>query len=220
MRLTKKNRGLLITFEGADGTGKSTQIELLAKDLIKSGYPVFVTREPGGTSFGEKVRNIVKTEKVTPLAELLLFEASRAELVETVIRPRLERGEIVLCDRYEESSLAYQGIVRELGVALVRNLNATATRKLKADFIVLLDPSRNLKTKGRLIARARSERNTDRFDEEGSAFHSQVQQAYRKLAQSDRRMHLYPSDLNRKLIHELILRDIKKFLGIKCLKNS
>src|SRR4029453_9258791 len=133
--------GRLIAFEGVEGAGKSTQLELLCRALEGRGREVVVTREPGGTPAGERVRALVLDPEVElhPRAEALLFAAARAELVEEVIRPALERGAVVLCDRYLDSSLAYQGSARGLGVGPVTEVNRFATGGIVPDLVVLLD---------------------------------------------------------------------------------
>jgi dTMP kinase len=166
---------VFVTFEGIDGSGKSTQAELLAEALRGEGHDVVTTREPGGTPLGEHIRDLLLNgQDMSPWAEAALFAAARAELVERVIAPALESGKIVICDRYVDSSLAYQGIARGLGVDEVLQLNEHATGGLFPDstFLVLVDPAT-------AAARAPS---TDRIEREGGDFHSKVDQAYRELA--------------------------------------
>jgi dTMP kinase len=170
---------VFISFEGIDGSGKSTQVELLAAALRAEGREVVVTREPGGTELGELVRALVlKGPHMTPRAEATLFAASRAELVATVIRPALERGADVICDRYVDSSLAYQGIARGIGIDDVLELNLHATQGLLPDRTVLLlvDPEHAARRGGA----------TDRLEREGRALQARVAAAYAELAE------LYP----------------------------
>ncbi|HYY03021.1 MAG TPA: dTMP kinase [Gaiellaceae bacterium] len=167
---------MFVTFEGLDGSGKTTQAELLAEALRLERRDVVVTREPGGTRLGEQVRTILLDGyEMSPWAEAALFAAARAELVERVIAPSLESGRDVVCDRYIDSSLAYQGIARSLGVERVLELNLNATRGLLPDrtFLVLVDPQT-------AIARTTG---TDRIEREGLAFHHAVDSAYRALAE-------------------------------------
>jgi len=165
-----------VTFEGADGSGKSTQAELLAAALAAEGRDVVLTREPGGTELGERIRELLLDgEAMTPWAEAALFAASRAQHVEEVIRPALARGADVVCDRYVDSSLAYQGIARGLGVDEVLELNLRAVRGLLPDATILLlvDPATAAGRAG----------GGDRLEREGVAFRRRVDAAYRQLAE-------------------------------------
>jgi dTMP kinase len=167
---------VFVTFEGLDGAGKSTQAELLRAALAGEGRDVVLTREPGGTELGEKIRALLLDGgEVSPWAEASLFAAARAELVERVIRPALERGADVICDRYIDSSLAYQGIARGLGVDRVLELNLQATRGLLPDKTVLLLVDRDVSA-----SRAGT---TDRIEREDEDFRARVDAAYRELAQ-------------------------------------
>ncbi len=131
--------GFFITFEGGEGAGKSTQVRLLAERLQAEGHNVVPVREPGGTPLGEEVRRWVKTTDVAYEAELFLFAAARAELVATTIKPNLERGAIVVADRFADSTIAYQGYARGIDLDLVRTVNETATGGLVPDLTLLLD---------------------------------------------------------------------------------
>jgi len=164
-----------VTFEGLDGSGTTTQAELLRAHLEGLGRDVVATREPGGTELGEKVRKLVLGgTKISPWAEAALFAAARAELVAEVIQPALQSGADVVCDRYLDSSLAYQGIARGLGVDRVLALNIDAIRGVLPDvtFLLLLDPE---------VARERSGPPGDRIEREGEEFLRAVDKAYREL---------------------------------------
>ncbi len=174
------SRGRLIAFEGVEGAGKSTQLELLRQELEKRGHQVATTREPGGTPAGEAIRVILldRASTLDARTEALLFAAARAQLVEQVIRPALERGEVVLCDRYLDSSLAYQGVARGLGEEPVREINRFATGGLLPDLVVLLrlDPAEGL-------ARGRGSR--DRIEGLDLEFHRKVARGFLDLAEAE-----------------------------------
>jgi dTMP kinase len=167
---------MFVTFEGLDGSGKSTQAELLRARLEAAGEDVVSTREPGGTELGERVRDLVlHGGHVAPWAEALLYAASRAQHVEEVIRPALVRGASVICDRYVDSSVAYQGVGRGLGLDRVLELNLDAVGGLLPDrtFLLLLDPG---EVHGRLTGEH------DRLEREDAAFRARVDAGYRELA--------------------------------------
>lgn len=167
---------MFVSFEGLDGSGKSTQVELLRRKLAKAGREVVATREPGGTELGERLRELLLNgPEISPWAEAALFAAARAELVERVIRPALVRGADVICDRYIDSSLAYQGIARELGLERVLELNLAAVGGLLPDrtFLLLVDLERADRQAGA---------SPDRIERESSEFRTAVDRAYRNLA--------------------------------------
>jgi dTMP kinase len=168
---------MFVTFEGLDGSGKSTQATLLAEALAADGREVVSTREPGGTELGERVRELLLHEgEVAPWAEAALFAAARAQLVDEVIAPALERGADVVCDRYLDSSLAYQGIARDLGLEHVLDLNLHAVRGVLPDrtFLLLVDPAESARRVGG---------EGDRIEREDDAFRARVDVAYRQLAE-------------------------------------
>jgi dTMP kinase len=170
---------MFVTFEGVDWSGKSTQAKLLAAWLREQGRAVLTTREPGGTPVAEGVRELVlHGEDMSPWAEAALYAAARAENVAAVIRPALERGEDVVCDRYLDSSVAYQGAGRGLGEARVRDLSLLVTGSLlpARTFLVLLDPDE---------ARRRAGSHHDRIERAGSDFMRRVDEAYRALAEAE-----------------------------------
>jgi dTMP kinase len=168
---------MFVSFEGLDGSGKSTQAELLRARLEGDGETVLATREPGGTQLGERIRELVlHGGHVEPWAEALLYAAARAQLVEEVVKPALERGESVVCDRYLDSSVAYQGVGRGLGLQRVLDLNLAAVEGLLPDrtFLLLLDPTE-------ISSRVGGER--DRLEREDEEFHRRVDAGYRELAE-------------------------------------
>lgn len=171
--------GLFITFEGPEGAGKSTQLARLAERLRAQGRTVTVTREPGGTPLGTRVREVLLDPAlhIDPLPEFLLYSASRAQLVGDVIRPALSRGEVVLCDRYFDSSLAYQGAGRGLSAELLRAVTREATGGLSPNLTLLLDldPAVGL-------SRAAARGQTDRLERADLAFHERVRQGFLALA--------------------------------------
>lgn len=179
----RRDRPPFIVFEGVEACGKSTQIERLAGRLRAAGKPCVVTREPGGTPLGESIRTLL-LEKGTPLdglTELFLLSAARHHHVEEVIRPALARGEIVLSDRFADSSVAYQGGGRELPLDIVEKVNRIATGGLVPDLVVLLDLPPQVGFQ-RMCGRGRSE---DRLELEGIDFHERVRAAYLALARRD-----------------------------------
>ena len=175
--------GLFVTFEGGEGSGKSTQIQRLAERLRARGLEPVATREPGGTPVAEGIRSLLLDPALAPapIAEALLMEAARTELVAAVIRPALEAGRVVLCDRYADSTLAYQGAGRGLDAAMLREWNRVATGGLDPDLTLLfdLDPALGLERRG-----ARLERG-NRLDRESPDFHARVRARYLELARAE-----------------------------------
>ena len=173
---------LFITFEGGEGCGKSTQARLLYQRLSKLAIPAVLTYEPGGTPLGKRLGRWLKwsdDKEISPLTELLLFNAARAESVAKIIMPNLEMGKVVISDRYADSTTVYQSYGRGLDLELVRNVNDTATGGLKPDLTILLDspPETGFARKKR--------RSQDRFEREGLSFHQRVKEGYLKLAASE-----------------------------------
>jgi dTMP kinase len=169
---------LFITFEGGEGCGKSTHSGLLLKKLEQQNIPVILTHEPGGTALGDELRKALKRKRgsfVSPQAELFLVAASRAQLVAEVIRPALEEGKIVICDRFTHSTMVYQGYGRGLDFTAIQMVNNMATRNLNPDLVIFLDipPEQGL---------ARKQNLKDRFELEDLSFHQRVRAGYVKLA--------------------------------------
>lgn len=195
--------GLLVSFEGGEGAGKSTQIELLAKRLKRENYPFIVTREPGGSKLGEKIRKLFKGNEMSALTELFLVEASRADHVQNVIRPALAAKKIVLCDRFQESSLVYQ-TRKGIDIALVRKLNEIATNGLTSDLIFYLDlPDTEIKKR---LTKRQKDKKSDRFDRAELSVHQKIRAAYLELIKSQTKPPIIQisSMFPKKEIHEQI----------------
>lgn len=191
--MTKRTRDLFITFEGTEGSGKSTLIRHLKEALTKLGYSVCVTREPGGPIVAEEIRALIlkdfKTDQMHSMTELFLYEAARAEHLEKVIRPALKKGQVVLCDRFTDSTFAYQGVARGVDLKLIDKLNAIATGGLKPTVTVLLDldPKEGLKRAS----------DPNRFELEGIKFHQKVRNGFIKAAKRDQKRFLVLSVLKK-----------------------
>jgi dTMP kinase len=199
-------RGIFLVFEGVEGSGKSTQAALLSRWLGERGTPHHLCREPGGTEAGEEIRRIVlEGGEVPPRAELLLMLAARAIFVEEVVRPRLEAGQVVIADRYELSTLAYQGYGRGLPLDEVRRLNAFATGGLRPDLTIVLDVPFELGER----RRAKAGRRSDRIERAGRAFHERVSEAYRLLAETEPGVERVDGTGTPEAVHEEILRRLR-----------
>ena len=181
-------RGKFITFEGPEGGGKSTHVRELAEQLRAEGKTVLVTREPGGTRLAELIRGLVREEVEDPpvtRCEVLLFIAARAQVVSEVIRPALARGEWVICDRFADSTFAYQGYGRGIDVGLLRNFNDFATEGLIPDLTILLDVPPET-SKARLAARqAETATSADRIEQAGDMFHRRLRDGFLDLAKAE-----------------------------------
>ena len=180
-----RKNGLFITFEGSEGCGKSTQIRLLARELGRKGRDPLLLREPGGTDAGEVIRNLLQHapegSRLVPEAELLLFAASRAQLVREVIRPALAAGHTVICDRFLDSTTVYQGVARKIPAAATAHINAFAAGDCLPDITFLLDLDRNV-ARARLGNRGQV---ADRIESESEAFFDAVRRGYLDLASSE-----------------------------------
>lgn len=180
MSSTRLARGRFFVFDGGEGGGKSTQIDILADKLRREGYPVRTTREPGGTVLGEAIRQVLMGQydpPIPPMSELLLIFAARAAHLAEVIEPALAAGEIVLCDRFTDASFAYQGAARGLGEQAVATMQHLVQGQLRPDGVLILDLPVE---KG--LMRARKRISGNRFDEEAIDFHARVRQAYLQRA--------------------------------------
>lgn len=172
-------KGLFIVMEGPDGSGKTTQINLLEQYLKEAGYECLITREPGGTVIGEEVRELIlnpEYKEMSPVTEMLLYAASRAQLVHEVIGPALEAGRIVISDRFVDSSIVYQGIARNLGISTVAAVNAPGIGIYRPDGIFFIDLS---EAEG--IRRKKNQKKLDRMEQESIDFHHLVLEGYRKV---------------------------------------
>lgn len=174
-------KGIFITFEGIDGSGKTTQIELLNSFLKQSGFDVVLTREPGGTDIGDKIRKILldsKNIQMSYRAETLLFLASRAELVSKVIQPSLNQGKIIICDRFFDSTIAYQGIARQLGAEKILDMSLWTTENIIPDLTFLLSID-VWECENRI---KNGKKKKDRIEKEEIVFKSKIQEGYMQLA--------------------------------------
>jgi len=180
---------LFITFEGVEGSGKTTQIQRLKKYLAQKGIPCKVTREPGGSSIGEKIRKILLNpdhREMTPMTELLLYEAARAQHVREVIKPFLETEGVVLCDRFSDATLAYQGYGRRIDLKWIERLNHLSSRGIRPDVTFLLDCPSDVGLK-RAIQRNRAlkQEREERFEREEIQFHRRVRKGYLAIARKE-----------------------------------
>lgn len=210
MRRVKK--GVFLTLEGGEGSGKTTQIRNLSDWLQGLGYRVIVTREPGGTPFADRLRQLLlhsKPGSVTPEMELFLYETARRDHVETVIRPGLGQKAIVLCDRFTDATLAYQGFGRGLSVKTIEDLNQAATGGLKPDRTFVLDlPA----TEGLKRARKRNKK-LDRLEKESLAFHRRVRRGYLTLARKEpKRIRIIHADRDPNHVFAQLRREVEKLL--------
>lgn len=171
---------MFITVEGPDGSGKSTQVPLLAEAIRRAGYDLVVTREPGGTEIGDQTRQVImdlKNKQMFPATEILLFQASRAQLVRELILPSLKAGKVVLCDRYADSTLAYQGYGHQTDLATLRQIIDFATGGLKPDLTLYLD----IDAERGLRRRSEDNEKWDRMDDYDLAFHQRVRDGYHQM---------------------------------------
>lgn len=204
-------RGCFITVEGIEGCGKSTQARLLARRLRHEGHRVILTAEPGGTGLGKAIRAVILNvgKRVAPTAEWLLFEADRAQHVRDVIAPALQRGFVVICDRYSDSTRAYQGFARGLGLELVNRVDKLATGDLKPDLTILLDLP---VSEG--LARARRRGRLTRLDMEKERFHEKVRSAFLVLATREpARIRVVDGRIGQVETGEVIYRHARRVLG-------
>lgn len=209
-------RGRFITFEGGEGCGKSTQIRLLADRLRASGKDILLAREPGGTPLAERIRSLVREELDDPpnaRAETLLFLASRAQLVESVLRPALSSGKWVLCDRFADSTFAYQGYGRGFDLAELKRLNGFATGGLVPDRTVLLTVSPDVAARRMRMREAATHTSADRMERAGEDFHKRLNEGFLSLAAAEPdRFSVIESDGTVEEVSERIWNSIRPML--------
>lgn len=199
---------IFITFEGIDGCGKTTQCHLLSDFFKKAGKPHISIREPGATKIGEQIRSIIQDPEtiMDSHTEAYLYAACRSELVESTIKPALKLGKIVLCDRFLDSSLAYQGYARGMGVQIVNSINQIATKDATPDITFFIDTPVE-------IAQSRLDKNNlDRIEQEGSIFQEKVQQGYKEIAKENHRIIIIDGSQSTDQIHQQILLYVIKHI--------
>ena len=208
-----RGTGIFLAFEGGDGAGKSTQVRLLAERLEAAGREVVVTRQPGGTALGQQLRDLVlHGAAMSPRAEALIFAADKAQHVSEVVAPALDRGAVVITDRYTDSSVAYQGAVRGLGTARVAELNEWATEGLVPDLTVLLDVDADTAGRRRASRQAGAGDAPDRMEQETAAAHETLRSAFRARAAAEPERYLVrdagvaPEALTRTVVEHVLPR--------------
>ena len=204
-------KGIFISMEGPDGSGKTTQIKKLEEYLTNKGYDVLITREPGGTRISEAIREVILNKDFTemdPVTEMLLYASARAQLVAEVIGPAIEAGKAVISDRFVDSSVVYQGIARGIGVETVYELNAHAIREYMPNVTFMLDlPAEEG------IRRKKDQKELDRMEQESLDFHKKVAEGYRQLAAlAPERIKVIDATLPIDEIYGMIKSDVKRLL--------
>ncbi|MBR1772620.1 MAG: dTMP kinase [Eubacterium sp.] len=208
------NRGIFITMEGPDGSGKSTQIELLKEYLEGAGYDVLITREPGGNRISEAIREIILNSEYTemsPVTEMMLYASARAQLIAEVIGPAIESGKAVISDRFVDSSLVYQGMARGLGVETVYEINKVAIGEYMPQLTIMLDLPAEVG-----ISRKKDQKELDRMELESLEFHKKVAAGYREMAQRfPERIKSIDATLPIEEIYGIIKGSVEGLLGSK-----
>ena len=217
----ERSLSLFITFEGIEGSGKTTQIQRLKKYLTQKGIPCKVTREPGGSPIGEKIRKILLNpdhREMVPATELLLYEAARTQHVKEVIKPFLEKGRVVLCDRFSDATLAYQGYGRKMDLKWIQRLNHLSSQGVRPDVTFLLDCPSDVGLK-RAIQRNRTlkQEREERFEREEMEFHRRVRKGYLAIARKEpRRVKVIGTRQGEEKVFEKIRKIIDNLLiGVK-----
>lgn len=210
MTTSGNGRGLFVVVEGPEGAGKSTQIAALAQRLLSLGREPVLTREPGGTVAGDAIRSVLldPAQQISPLAEFLLYSASRAQLVETVVEPALLSGRDVVCDRYTSASVAYQGYGRGLDLELIADLNRRVTKGIEPDLTVLLDidPAKGL-------SRAASRSSHDRLEAAGLEFHRRVREGFLAQARGRSDWLVIPADESQAEVAERLWQGVESLIA-------
>ncbi len=211
---------LFITFEGVEGCGKTTQMEMVKEHLQRKGFQVVATREPGGTELGERIRNILlngeEGKTIAPWSELLLYAVCRTQLVQEVIKPALQKNKVVLCDRFADSTVVYQGYVRGLNLEAIDSLNKWVTEGILPTITFLIDcpPEVGLKRALDRISMKTAGNKEDRFEREDMEFHKKVREGYLKLArQSPDRIKIINGERDIPVIHKEICGIIETIMN-------
>lgn len=204
---------LFVTFEGGEGCGKSTQTRILYRQLTRLAIPAVLTHEPGVTQVGKKITQLLKWSKnvaISPVTELLLFNASRAQLVDEIIKPSLDKGTVVVCDRYTDSTIAYQSYGRGLDLSMVKYMNSVSTRGLNPHLTILLDIPVE---KG--LERKKKDQKPDRFEQEDLSFHRRVREGYLALAKAEpNRWMVISAQQSKDRIAGIIWQKISRMLSV------
>ena len=209
-------QGLFITFEGIEGCGKTSQTKLLNDYLTTSGHDVIMTREPGGTPISEAIRELLLSNdsvNMHPHTELLLYLASRAQHVSEVMKPALEKGRVVICDRFADSTFVYQCFVRGINKEIVETMNNFAVGDMHPDVTFVLDVEPEEGLKRAMLRNQKHSRGRDRIESESIDFHNRVREGYLKLAQEyPERVYLIKTDKDKNEVHEEIKKVVDKFI--------
>lgn len=196
---------LFITFEGGEGSGKSLQAEILYKHLCDLKVDSVLTREPGGTPIGDDITHLLKwnSNALSPMTELFLFNASRSQLIDKIIKPALKEGKIIVCDRFDDSTIVYQGYGRGINTSMIKAINRVATDSLKPDLTILLDISPQVSLSRKLGMKQ------DRFEKEDLDFHQKIRNGYLQLAASEpERWIVFNADQDKNNLSELIWQKV------------
>jgi dTMP kinase len=204
-------RGKFITFEGSEGSGKSTQSKLLYQYLKRKGFKVICLREPGGTKISEKIRKILldsRNDSITPITEMLLYMTARSQLVSKIIKPALKKGKIVICDRFLDSTIAYQGYGLGVDIKLIKYVGKFVTSGIKPDLTIFLDLPLKKGLKHRQFSK-------DRIERRSLAYHSRVRQGYLRIIHSEpQRIKMVKVERDKNKTQSEIKKLVDKFLGI------